>query len=82
MIDVSKEEALQLLRVMYAIRAFELRMQAIFRKRTEAGQSVGALHSCEGQEAVAAGVAPACGGTTTSSAPIAATATPSPRGST
>jgi pyruvate dehydrogenase E1 component alpha subunit len=55
-IDVSKEEALQLLRVMYAIRAFELRMQAIFRKRTEAGQSVGALHSCEGQEAVAAGV--------------------------
>ena len=41
---------------MYAIRAFELRMQAIFRQRTEAGESVGALHSCEGQEAVAAGV--------------------------
>ena len=56
MIDVSKEEALRLLRVMYAIRAFELRMQAIFRQRTEAGESVGALHSCEGQEAVAAGV--------------------------
>jgi pyruvate dehydrogenase E1 component alpha subunit len=31
-------------------------MQAIFRERTEAGQPVGALHSCEGQEAVAAGV--------------------------
>ena len=56
MIDVSKKAALELLRVMYAIRAFELRMQAIFRQRTEAGESVGALHSCEGQEAVAAGV--------------------------
>jgi pyruvate dehydrogenase E1 component alpha subunit len=55
-IDVSKEKALQLLRVMYAIRAFELRMQAIFRQRAEARESVGALHSCEGQEAVAAGV--------------------------
>ena len=56
MIDVSKEQSLQLLRVMYVIRAFELRMQAIFRQRTDAGESVGALHSCEGQEAICAGV--------------------------
>ncbi len=41
---------------MFTIRAFELRMQAIFRQRTASGESVGALHSCEGQEAVAAGV--------------------------
>jgi acetoin:2,6-dichlorophenolindophenol oxidoreductase subunit alpha len=41
---------------MYAIRAFELRMQAIFRQRTNAGLAVGALHSCEGQEAICAGV--------------------------
>jgi TPP-dependent pyruvate/acetoin dehydrogenase alpha subunit len=55
-IDVSKDKAVHLLRVMCTIRAFEIRMQAIFRQRAGVGESVGALHSCEGQEAICAGV--------------------------
>jgi len=52
----SKPKLLDMLRLMNLIRGFELRMQELFRERSRAGESVGALHSYEGQEAVAAGV--------------------------
>ena len=56
MINVSREKALQLLRTMYVIRGFELKILTLFQIGARAGESVGALHSCEGQEAVCAGV--------------------------
>jgi pyruvate dehydrogenase E1 component alpha subunit len=49
-------QALQLLRTMYTIRGFELKMLQLFQAMARAGESVGALHSCEGQEAICAGV--------------------------
>ena len=54
--DLSLDKKLDLLRVMRLIRCFELKMQDLFKKRTKSGESVGAIHSYEGQEAVAAGV--------------------------
>ncbi len=56
MIDVSKETMLDMLRVMYLIRGFELKMQDLFQAKALAGDFLGALHSYEGEEAVAAGV--------------------------
>ena len=56
MIDISKETMLDMLRVMYLIRGFELKMQELFQDKLLAGDFLGALHSCEGQEAVSAGV--------------------------
>jgi acetoin:2,6-dichlorophenolindophenol oxidoreductase subunit alpha len=41
---------------MLLIRSFEETMRTIFRERSRQGIAVGALHSCEGQEAVPAGV--------------------------
>jgi pyruvate dehydrogenase E1 component alpha subunit len=46
----------ELLRVMYLIRSFELKIQELFQEKLLAGDFLGALHSYEGQEAVAAGV--------------------------
>lgn len=54
--DISTEKKLGMLRMMVLIRRFELRMQANFKARTRAGEAVGAIHSHEGQEAVATGV--------------------------
>ncbi len=54
--DVSKETMLDILRVMYLIRGFELKMQDLFQAKAVAGDFLGALHSYEGEEAVAAGV--------------------------
>lgn len=56
MVRPAKETLLELLRVMYRIRGFELKMQELFQEKAVAGGFLGALHSCEGQEAVAAGV--------------------------
>lgn len=53
---ISREQKLDMLRVMRLIRCFELKMQDLFKQRTRAGEAVGAIHSYEGQEAVAAGV--------------------------
>jgi len=53
---VSKEDMLDMLRVMYLIRGFELWMQKLFQAKALAGDFLGALHSYEGEEAVAAGV--------------------------
>ena len=46
----------EMLRLMYAIRGFELKAQDMFREGLAVGQFLGALHSYEGQEAVAVGV--------------------------
>ncbi len=54
--DLSKQAKLEMLRAMRLIRCFELQMQELFKQRTRAGEAVGALHSYEGQEAVAVGV--------------------------
>jgi TPP-dependent pyruvate/acetoin dehydrogenase alpha subunit len=54
--DIPKETLLEMLRTMYLIRGFELRMQELFQQKSLAGDFLGALHSCEGEEAVSAGV--------------------------
>lgn len=54
--SLSKEKMIGMLRSMYLIRSFELKMQEIFKAKGRAGDFVGALHSYEGQEAVAVGV--------------------------
>ena len=54
--DIPTETLLEMLRLMVLMRRFELRMQEIFKKKTRVGDFVGALHSYEGQEAIAAGV--------------------------
>ncbi|NQT39697.1 MAG: pyruvate dehydrogenase (acetyl-transferring) E1 component subunit alpha, partial [Planctomycetes bacterium] len=53
---ITKETMLDMLRVMYLIRGFELKMQELFQEKALAGGFLGALHSYEGEEAVAAGV--------------------------
>lgn len=47
---------MKMLRLMQTIRAFELKAQDLFREGLAEGQFLGALHSYEGQEAVAVGV--------------------------
>jgi TPP-dependent pyruvate/acetoin dehydrogenase alpha subunit len=47
---------LEMLRVMYLIRGFEVKVQELFKAKIEAGEPVGALHSYLGEEAIAAGV--------------------------
>jgi len=54
--DLSKQKMIEMLRTMYLIRRFELRMQELFKEKALAGDFLGALHSYEGQEAVASGV--------------------------
>jgi TPP-dependent pyruvate/acetoin dehydrogenase alpha subunit len=56
MIHISEKTVLEMLRVMYLIRNFELKMQELFQEKSLAGDFLGALHSYEGQEGVAAGV--------------------------
>ena len=53
---IPKETILDMLRVMYLIRGFEMKMQELFQEKALAGGFLGALHSCEGQEGVSAGV--------------------------
>ena len=61
---------------MQLIRLFETAMHRLFLP----GEVHGTTHLSAGQEAVAVGVCMALAPTTTSPAPIGATATPSPRG--
>jgi acetoin:2,6-dichlorophenolindophenol oxidoreductase subunit alpha len=56
MADLAREDLLEMLRRMHLIRRFELAMQDLFRQKALAGDFLGALHSYEGQEAVAVGV--------------------------
>ena len=56
MTNIAKETMIEMLRVMYLIRNFESKMQELFQEKSLAGDFLGALHSYEGQEAVAAGV--------------------------
>lgn len=53
---VSKEKMIEMLRVMVLIRGFERKMLELFKEKSLAGDFLGALHSYEGQEAVAAGI--------------------------
>ena len=54
--QLSKNDKLEMLRVMMTIRNLELCMQDNFKTRSKKGEAVGAIHSCEGQEAIAVGV--------------------------
>ncbi len=54
--DMAQDEMREMLRLMYTIRGFELKAQDMFREGLAVGQFLGALHSYEGQEAVAVGV--------------------------
>jgi pyruvate dehydrogenase E1 component alpha subunit len=54
--DMAQSQLKEMLRLMYTIRGFELKAQDMFREGLAAGQFLGALHSYEGQEAVAVGV--------------------------
>ena len=54
--NIPKEVKLKILRNMYTIRRFELKMTEIFKEKIRRGEPVGALHSCEGQEAISAAV--------------------------
>jgi pyruvate dehydrogenase E1 component alpha subunit len=56
MMNISEKTVLEMLRVMYLIRNFELKMQELFQEKSLAGDFLGALHSYEGQEAIAAGI--------------------------
>jgi len=54
--DIAHEQLKDMLRLMYSIRRFELKAQELFKEGLAQGQFLGALHSYEGQEAVAVGV--------------------------
>ena len=54
--DIPTETLADMLRTMQMIRSFELRMQDVIRERGRMGEFQGALHSCEGQEAISAGL--------------------------
>jgi acetoin:2,6-dichlorophenolindophenol oxidoreductase subunit alpha len=56
MVEVADKMLWEMLRRMQLIRQFELAMQDLFRQKALAGDFLGALHSYEGQEAVAVGV--------------------------
>ncbi len=53
---IPKETLIEMLRKMCLIRSFEIEMQGQYGETMRAGGFPGALHSCEGQEAIAVGV--------------------------
>lgn len=53
---IAPDEMRQMLRLMHAIRKFELTAQDLFEEGLAVGQFLGALHSYEGEEAIAVGV--------------------------
>lgn len=54
--DITREELRTMLRLMLTIRRFELKAQDLFREGLAVGEFLGALHSYEGEEAIAVGV--------------------------
>ena len=76
--QLSREELVRAYRAMATIRAFEERVQEEFSK----GGIPGFVHLYAGEEASAVGVCSHLRDATTSPAPIAATATASPRAAT
>jgi len=52
---IEPDELRKMLRLMYRIRAFECRARQLFEENRMRGSFMGALHSCEGEEAVAVG---------------------------
>jgi len=53
--DIAPEKLREMLRLMYCIRAFEIKAQELFKEGLARGCFLGALHSYEGEEAVAVG---------------------------
>ncbi len=54
--QIAQDDLRRMLRLMHTIRSFELTAQTLFREGLAVGQFLGALHSYEGEEAVAVGV--------------------------
>ncbi len=54
--NIERDELREMLRLMLTIRRFELRAQELFREGLAVGEFLGALHSYEGEEAIAVGV--------------------------
>ncbi|HUS80274.1 MAG TPA: thiamine pyrophosphate-dependent enzyme [Armatimonadota bacterium] len=54
--DIAQDKLIEMLRLMQSIRGFEKKAQELFKEGLAVGQFLGALHSYEGQEAVAVGV--------------------------
>ena len=54
--DIAQDKLIEMLRLMQSIRGFERKAQELFKEGLAVGQFLGALHSYEGQEAVAVGV--------------------------
>ncbi|MCK4324392.1 MAG: thiamine pyrophosphate-dependent dehydrogenase E1 component subunit alpha [Armatimonadetes bacterium] len=52
---IEPDKLREMLRLMYRIRAFECRARQLFEENRMRGSFMGALHSCEGEEAVAVG---------------------------
>lgn len=59
--DLTDDQMLEMMRTMYTIRAFEQRATDLYNENWEMGNFLGALHSYEGQEAIATGVCAALG---------------------
>ena len=53
--EIAREQLREMLRLMYSIRRFELKAQELYKEGLAQGEFLGALHSYEGQEAVAVG---------------------------
>jgi len=53
--DIASEHMREMLRLMYTIRAFECRARDLYEENRLRGEFLGALHSYEGEEAVAVG---------------------------
>ena len=53
--EIAHERLREMLRLMYSIRGFELKAQELYKEGLAQGEFLGALHSYEGQEAVAVG---------------------------
>ncbi len=53
--EIAHEQLREMLRLMYRIRRFELKAQELYKEGLAGGEFLGALHSYEGEEAVAVG---------------------------
>ena len=54
--ELTDEQMLEMMEIMYTIRAFEQRATELYNDNWDMGNFLGALHSYEGQEAIATGV--------------------------
>ncbi|MFH1614082.1 MAG: thiamine pyrophosphate-dependent dehydrogenase E1 component subunit alpha [Planctomycetota bacterium] len=54
MVKISDKTKVKILRTMYLIREFEIASREVFKTHQAKGEFLGALHNCDGQEAIAA----------------------------